>query len=427
MRILQSTTIASCISAVTLTAALAAASYTEYSPRPQIAAPQPIVVVSIPSTALPKIPLVAPQIAISAATPLSNSTTAPDRAIIESVSISGGGLGTVIGKMRPHQIGPFNNGKPANGATWFGASIGDGKHNGSGWPKTSDMQGMIDLGVKTIRLPIAPRYCLNANGSLNIWVVNALAENIKFNMMRGVSTVLDAHTYLPFTDPAVARFWSVFAPAIEKSIGGATPLFGIELANEPGKSSKDTTLWTEPLRKTIKDIREAGYGGYIFAGAGDWNNMTFLPNALAEVERTGGVIAMDPYNLTIYTGHDYWNKDNDPRKTRNDQGFAVDGNIDIARRYDRALIVARRIGAKVVMSEIGGGISPNGPLPAFNGIGKNGQQIQEEYFAYAKANEDVLIGTWFWMAGRTNVDYRHKIEAGNAHTKSLQRFWKSRP
>lgn len=424
MKILQYATTVSCASVAIVAVALAAASATTVSVRPQVAASKPIIVVSVPSASPLKAPLATPQIMASVAMPLSIPIPERNGAVIKDARISSSELATVHGKMRPHQIGPFNNGKPANGATWFGASLGDGKHNGNGWPKISDMQGMIDLGVKTIRLPIAPQYCLNENGSINTWVVNTLATNIKFNMMHGVSTVLDAHTYLPFTDPAVAKFWSVFAPAIEKAIGGATPLFGIELANEPGKSSKDTTLWTEPLRKTIKDVRSSSYQGYIFAGAGDWNNMTFLATALAEVERTGGVTAMDPYNLTIYTGHDYWNKDSNPGKTRNDQGFAVDGNINIALRYNSALIVARRIGAKIVMSEIGGGISPNGPLPAFNGIGKDGNQIQDEYFVYAKANQDVLIGTWFWMAGKTSVNYRHKIEAGNAHTKSLQKFWR---
>ncbi len=317
----------------------------------------------------------------------------------------------------------FNNGKPANGATWFGCTLGDGKHSGRGWPKTTDMQVMINLGLKAIRLPIEPKYCLNADGTLNTWAVDTLATNIKYNMARVVPSVLDAHIYLPFSDPVIAAFWSLFGPAIEKAIGGPTPLFGIELSNEPGKGSKDLALFTEPLRATIRTIRVAGYQGYIFAGAGDWNNMTFLPLALAEIERTGGVTAMDPYDRTIYTGHDYWNKSSDPAKTRNDQGTAVDGKIDIAKRYGPALVVARRIGAKVCITELGGGIAPGGPLPAFNGIGKNGLQIQEEFFAYAKANEDVLIGTWFWMGGKTEVGYRHKIEAGNPHTKALQKFW----
>jgi aryl-phospho-beta-D-glucosidase BglC (GH1 family) len=398
MKILQYLTTTSAIAAGIAIAALAAAAATTVNPQPQATFAQPIVVIAGPSTPLSQ---TAPAVTPVAAT-FSAAIAAPSRDPIL-----------------------FNNGKPANGATWFGATLGDGKNTGSGWPKTSDMQYMVDLGVKAIRLPIAPQYCLNADGTLNTWVVNTLAADIKFNMSRSVSTVLDAHTYLPFTDPAVASFWSLFAPAIEKAIGGATPLFGIELTNEPGKSSKDLNLWTEPLRKTIKAIRIAGYKGYIFAGAGDWNNMTFLPSALVEVERTGGITAMDPLNLTIYTGHDYWNKDSNLGKTRNDQGAAVDGNINIAKRYDPALRVARRIGAKVVMSEIGGGISPDGPLPAFNGIGKNGKQLQEEYFTYAKANQDVLIGTWFWMAGKTSVGYRHKIEAGNPHTRSLQTFWKS--
>lgn len=332
----------------------------------------------------------------------------------------------LIGNKNRKKIAPFNNGKPANGAAWFGATNGDGKYKGTGWPKPSDMQRMVDLGVQTIRIPILPRYCVGADGRPNEWVLNNLKENINFNMRQGVSTVIDAHTYLPFTDSSVAKFWAIFGPALETAIGGPSPMFGIELANEPGKNNKDLRTWTEPLRKTIKEIRDAGYEGYIFAGAGDWNNMTFLPSALAEVERTGGVMAMDPLNRTIYTGHDYWNKDIDPAKTRNDRGQWVDGTIIIARRYDRALTVARRIGAKIVLGEIGGGISPNGPIPAFNGIGKDGRQLQEEYFSYAKVNEDVLIGTWFWMAGKTSAGYRHKIEAGNAHTISLQKFWRSK-
>ncbi|RYF30452.1 MAG: hypothetical protein EOO38_32385, partial [Cytophagaceae bacterium] len=193
--------------------------------------------------------------------------------------------------------------------------------------------------------------------------------------------------------------------------------------NEPGRGSKDLTLWTEPLRTTIKAIRASGYQGYIFAGAGDWNNAAFLPKALAEVRRTGGATAMDPFNRTIYTMHDYWNKDRNPGKTRNDQGTAVNGTINMAARYNPALNAARKLGVKIVMSEIGGGISPTGPLPAFNGIGKNGEQLEEDYFAYAKANLDVLIGTWFWMAGKVKANYRHKVEAGNPHTKSLQKFW----
>lgn len=319
-------------------------------------------------------------------------------------------------------LAPFNNGKPANGAAWFGASLGAGR-NGTGWPKAADMAGMASLGAKAVRLPFKSAFCINADGTVNAWVVREMATRVKENAAKGVATVLDDHSYLLFNDPAIAAFWTVFGPAMESAIGGPSPMFGIELANEPGKGSKDLALWAEPLRVTIKKIRDAGYKGYIFAGAGDWNNMTFLARALEEVERTGGVTAMDPLNRTIYTGHDYWNKDADPGKSRNDQGVAVDGTIDMAKRYGPTLTIARRIGAKVCMSEIGGGISPEGPLPAFNGVGKDGQQLQEEYYAFAKANEDVLIGTWFWMAGKVTATYRHKIEAGNPHTKSLQTFW----
>lgn len=320
----------------------------------------------------------------------------------------------------------FNNGRPSDGAAWFGSTIGDGKNNGKGWPKNSDMQELIDLGVSTIRLPILPKYCLNEDGTINRWVISNLSNIVKYNMRHGVSTVLDSHTYLPFSDQAVAEFWSKFAPAMEVSIGGPSPLFGIELSNEPGKSSRNLINWTEPLRNTIHKIRISGYKGYIFAGSGDWNNITFLPSALAEVERTGGVLAMDPQNRTIYTAHDYWNKDKNPGKTRNDQGQAVDGLINIKTRYDIALNMARRIGAKIVVSEIGGGISPTGPLPAFNGIGKDGGELQEEYFSYAKSNRDVLLGTWFWTAGKVSPNYRHRIKAGNLHTESLRKFWSNK-
>ena len=320
---------------------------------------------------------------------------------------------------------PFNNGKPANGATWFGATLGDGKYRGNGWPSTADMKSMTDLGVKAVRLPFKPQYCLNPDGTLNQWVIERLARAIKYNTERNVATVLDAHTYKPFSDPEVANFWSLFAPAMERAIGGPSPFFGIELSNEPGRGSKDLSVWTEPLRETIHSIRRAGYHGYIFAGAGDWNNMIFLRKALAEVERTGGATAMDPINRTIYTGHDYWNKDNSPGKTRNDQGSAVDGTIDFAKRYGPTLALARKLGVKVIMGEIGGGISPAGPLPAFNGVGKDGKQLQEEYFGFAKAHEDVLVGTWFWMGGKVKSNYRHKVEAGNAHTRDLQAFWGS--
>ena len=157
----------------------------------------------------------------------------------------------------------------------------------------------------------------------------------------------------------------------------------------------------------------------------DWNNATFLPTALAEVQRTGGVKAMDPFNRLIFTMHDYWNKDADLAKTRNDLGMAVDGTIDFPNRYGPALAAARRIGAKIVMSEVGGGISPRGPLARFNGLGKDGKQLEYEYLAYARANRDVLIGSWFWMGGKVASSYRHKIEAGNQHTRALQSFWKS--
>lgn len=320
-------------------------------------------------------------------------------------------------------LAPFNNGMPANGAAWFGATLGDRKYRGTGWPTTGDMQSMINLGVKAIRLPFEPRYCLNPDGTLNQWAIDRLAQAIRHNMSRNVSTVLDAHTYKPFNDPEVARFWSLFAPAMEKAIGGPTPLFGIELSNEPGKSSKDMFIWTEPLRQTIWQIRAAGYQGYILAGAGDWNNMTFLEKALAEVQQTGGAQAMDPFNRTIYTGHDYWNKDGEPGKTRNDRGEAVDGTIDIAKRYGPTIAIARKLRVKVIMSEIGGGISPTGPLPPYEGRGKDGKQLQQEYFAFAKANEDTLVGTWFWAGGKMGEGYRHKVAAGNEHTRHLQAFW----
>lgn len=313
-------------------------------------------------------------------------------------------------------LATFNNGKQADGAAWFGATGGDGKHDGNGWPGSGDMQSMTDLGLKTVRVPILPQYSLNADGTVNQWVVNHLSDAIKFNMSKGVATVLDAHTYLPFTDPSVASFWALFGTTMEKALGGPSPLFGIELSNEPGSSSKDLSAWTAPLSATIATIRSAGYQGYIFAGAGDWNNATFLPAALATISKPTD---MDPLNRTIYTMHDYWNKDADPGKTRNDQGAAVDGTIDIAKRYDPALNAARKLGVKIVMSEIGGGISPQGPLPAFNGVGKDGKQLEDEYIAYAKANTDVLLGSWFWMGGRIG-SYRHKVEAGNQHTIELQ-------
>lgn len=322
------------------------------------------------------------------------------------------------------KLSPFNNGKSANGATWFGATLGDGKYKGTGWPSVSDMQAMTSLGIQAVRLPIDPRYCLMPDGSLNRWVVSRLAQIIKFNMARGVSTVLDAHTYKPFNDPSVRGFWVQFAPIVERAIGGPSPFFGIELSNEPGRGSKDLVAWTEPLRGTIRTIRTAGYQGYIFAGAGDWNNATFLPAALAEVARTGGATAMDPFNRTIYTMHDYWNKDRDPSKTRNDRGAAVDGTIDFHKRYGPAISAARTLRVKIVMSEIGGGISPKGPLPAYRRIGKDGRQLEQAYLAYAAANRDVVIGTWWWMAGKTSSEYRHKVEAGNEHTKLLQGSWK---
>lgn len=312
----------------------------------------------------------------------------------------------------------FNNGRPANGAAWFGASLGSGI-NGAGWPDfAKDVKPLIDLGVKTIRFPFKREFCFMADGSLNAWVVNKIVEVSKKCATAGVAAVWDDHNYAYFGDPSVAESWIKLAPALEKALGGPSPMFGIELQNEPGKGSKDLTLWTDPLRTTIKAIREAGYQGYIFAGAPDWNNMTFLPKALESV-----TIPIDPLNRTIFTGHDYWNKDNDPGKCRNDMGTAVDGNIDMAKRYGPAIDVARKLGVKIVMSELGGGIAPDGPLPAYNGIGKDGQQLQEEYYTFAKANEDVLIGTWFWMAGKVTATYRHKIEAGNPHTKSLQTFW----
>jgi hypothetical protein len=320
-------------------------------------------------------------------------------------------------------LAPFNNGKPANGATWFGATTGDGKYDGKDWPKAADMTAMLALGVKAVRVPLRLRYCFNWDGTLNTWVIGQLASRVKENKAKGVSTVLDAHEYLPFTDPIIFNAWMRLGVAMEKAIGGPNPFFGIEVSNEPGKGSENLANWTEPLRSTIKAIRVSGYQGYIFAGAGDWNNITFLPKAFAEIERTGGVAAMDPYDSTIYTGHDYWNKSSDPAKTRNDQGSAVNGALDLAARYNPAFAAARRIGAKVCMSEIGGGISPAGPLPAYQGIGKDGLVLQNEYFALAKANEDVLIGTWFWMGGDCGETYRHKIAAGNPHTKSLQRFW----
>lgn len=355
-------------------------------------------------------------------TPSPTPAPAPTTGFVKDSQLPDGALPT--GPIpQPIALAAFNNGKPANGATWFGASLGDDKYDGSGWPKDTDMQSMISLGVKAIRVPIRMRYCIGADGKLNTWVIKNLSARVKYTMAKGVAVVLDAHEYKLFSDTRVANFWMLFAPAMEQAIGGPNPLFGIELSNEPGEGSKDLVKWTEPLRATILAIRVAGYQGYIFAGAGDWNNSTFLPKALADVERTGGAVAMDPSNRTIYTMHDYWNKSSDPGKTRNDQGSSVDGTIDIAKRYDPALAVARRLGVKLCMTEIGGGISPTGPMPAFEGNGKDGRQLQDEYFAWAKANEDALIGTWFWMGGKVKSDYRHKIEAGNPHTISLQTFW----
>ena len=48
------------------------------------------------------------------------------------------------------------------------------------------------------------------------------------------------------------------------------------------------------------------------------------------------------------------------------------------------------------------------------------QQLQEEYFAFAKDNRDVLLGSWFWAGGKMGETYRHKVAAGNEHTRSLQ-------
>jgi hypothetical protein len=314
-------------------------------------------------------------------------------------------------------LAPFNLGRVSNGVAEFGASTGDGKWTGNNWPGTGEMQRTIDLGVNSMRIPIRLRYCFNEDGTINTWVLNRLANDIKYNMQHGILTGLDAHEYKFFDDTRVARSWAVLAPAIEKAIGGPSPLLAIELSNEPGEGSKDLTRWTEPLRSTIRTIRASGYQGYILAGAGDWNNATFLDEALLTVEATGGVLAMDPYNRTIYTMHDYWNDG------RNDQSQYISSNLSLAARYDPALAVGRRIGAKILMSEIGGGVTPTGPLTPKAAGGKDGRQIEIEYFAYAKANKDVLVGTWWWAGGDIGATYRHKVAAGNEHTTLLQGFW----
>ena len=141
---------------------------------------------------------------------------------------------------------------------------------------------------------------------------------------------------------------------------------------------------------------------------------------MEEVRKIGGLKALDPLERTIFTMHDYWGKHSDPARTGNDQSPYVDGEIDIAKRYGPAIDALRAIGAKAVMSEIGGGITPEGPMPPYEGRGKDGKQLQEEYFAWAKENRDVLLGSWFWMGGKAGDNYRHKIAAGNEHTKSLQ-------
>ncbi|MFL0588246.1 cellulase family glycosylhydrolase [Sphingomonas sp. Ag1] len=317
-------------------------------------------------------------------------------------------------------LAPFNNGRPADGAAWFGASLGKGI-KGQGWPnRAKDLQPMIDLGMRAIRLPLKRDFCFEADGSINTWVLDNLISAARYCIGKGVAFVIDDHKYSPFTNPDIARFWTAFAPAIEKGIGGPNPLFGIELQNEPAKGAKDWDVWAPSLAATIVLIRNAGYKGYIFAGWGDWNNARQTVRAMAEVRKIGGMKALDPLKRTIFTMHDYWGKHSDPARTGNDQSPYVDGEIDIAKRYGPAIDALRAIGATAVMGEIGGGITPQGPMPAYEGKGKDGKQLQQEYFAFAKANRDVLLGSWFWAGGRMGETYRHKVAAGNEHTRSLQ-------
>ena len=343
---------------------------------------------------------------------------AGDQALSEVSRMMPGASSLTMGKVKP--LPAFNKGRPADGAAWFGASLGNG-NVGRGWPsRTKDLQPLIDLGVRTIRLPLKRQFCFKVDGTINRWVLDNLVGAATYCISRGVSFVIDDHNYSPFTNSDVARFWTAFAPAIEAGIGGPNPLFGIELQNEPAKGLKDWDVWAPSLRATIVAIRNAGYQGYIFAGWGNWNNIRQTGRAMQEVKKVGGIKALDPLNRTIFTAHDYWGKSSNPGKSGNDQSPYVDGTINFAKRYGPALDALRAIGAKVVMGEIGGGITPTGPMPAYEGKGKNGKQLQEEYFAFAKANRDVLLGTWFWAGGKMGNGYRHKIARGNEHTRSLQ-------
>lgn len=342
----------------------------------------------------------------------------------------------------PSTVAPlaaFGNGKPVDGLAWFGASLGSG-NSGTGWPDfPKHIAPVIALGVKAIRFPFKRDFCLMPDGSVNLWVLNKIIGISKDCMKAGVAVAWDDHKYGYFTDPGITAFWSMFAPLLEngtgkpdskyphteKGIGGPNPLFMIELQNEPGKGSKDWALWTQPLTATIRAIRNAGYKGYIGAGWGDWNNASQAVRAADEIQKAGGLTSIDPLNRTIYTMHDYWGKHSDPAKTRNDQSEWVDGMIDMSKRYGPAVEAFRKIGGKLIVSEIGGGITPEGPMPPFEGAGKDGKQLQEDYFAFAKANRDTLLGSWFWAGGKINETYRHKIVTKaadgsvNEHTQSL--------
>ena len=308
---------------------------------------------------------------------------------------------------------------PRNGLAWFGPSVTNG------WAKGSSLEYWIEKGARVIRYPIKRELCYSADGTMSDWVINHLVTMAKICLNANVAFIPDDHSYSKIGDPEVEAFWAELATRVEAGLGGYNPLFGIEWQNEPGGASTYWTEWGPGVVSAVKTVRDAGYQGNIFMGWGDWNNARQGVKALTIIEELGGVKAIDPLDRLMFTMHDYWSWSDDYGKRNNDRSPYVHGGISIEDRYGAVVAKARDMGAKIVMSEIGGGVTPTGPMQPFPGTGnKTGLDLQKEYLAFAKANEDTLIGTWWWAGGRMKDSYQHKVgEPNPQHLGMLMEQW----
>jgi len=274
----------------------------------------------------------------------------------------------------------------------------------------------------TIVMPGGPPSPLHGGvtiGAMSKWQLDNLYGLSKRALDKGMSVILDNHSYRQIDDPDIGNFWAAFGAALKVKFGGKFPdRFAIELVNEP-KSN-----WPEHARgvkANIKTIRDAGVDCALIVDHGFWSKYSSFPNAMAELDKLGGPEAMDPLNKIIFALHDYPTPSgNDIAKT---PPLRISGKItSVKARYGPVLEEARRRKVCVLMTEIGMGGGNGKFLPA-EGAGMDGAEFMRQYIALAAEYSDVLKGTAAWGAGRAGTSYVFRIQDQGEHGALMRQFY----